>query len=97
VEADAIEVAAIHGMGISVNFDLALVQPPQIVEFARERLGTSPPVDALFISCTNYQAISALPQLRKTYKIPVITSNQAALDAVCRALSPKPADLGTTL
>ncbi len=92
VEADGIEVVAIHGMGISINFDLALIEPPQIVEFAQQRLGTRPPVDTLFISCTNYQAVSALPLLQEMYNIPVITSNQAALEAVCRALAVKPTD-----
>ncbi|MFQ5856252.1 MAG: Asp/Glu racemase [Anaerolineae bacterium] len=92
VEADGIEVVAIHGMGISINFDLALVQPPEIVEFARQRLGTKPPVDTLFISCTNYQAVSALPLLQEIFRIPLVTSNQAALETVCRALSVKPTD-----
>jgi len=90
VDADGMEVVAIHGMGISVNFDLARVDPSKIVEFARQRLGTRPPVDALFISCTNYQALSALPELRDLFHLPVVTSNQAALAAVCRALAIKP-------
>lgn len=90
VEADGMEVVAIHGMGISVNFDLARVEPAEIVEFARRKLGTKPPADALFVSCTNYRAFSALPMLRELYDIPVITSNQAALQAACRALSVKP-------
>jgi maleate isomerase len=74
-------------MGISVNFDLALVQPWGIVQFARERLGTRLRADALFVSCTNYQALSALPVLRDLYTIPIVTSNQAALEAVAQALS----------
>jgi len=94
VEADGMEVVAIHGMGITVNFDLARVEPTQIVEFARLKLGTKPPADALFISCTNYQALSALPMLRELYDIPVITSNQAALEAACRALSVEPRGFG---
>ncbi len=86
VEDDGIEVASIHGMGISVNFNLALVEPPEILAFARERLGTDPRVDALFISCTNYQAVATLPRLKETYGMPIVTSNQAALEAVGRAL-----------
>lgn len=92
VEDDGIEVAAIHGMGISVNFDLALVDPPEILAFAREKLGPRPQVDALFISCTNYQAVATLPQLRQAYDLPVVTSNQAALEAVGRALDLEPAE-----
>ncbi|MFQ5802602.1 MAG: Asp/Glu racemase [Candidatus Methylomirabilales bacterium] len=97
VEADGIEVVAIHGMGISINFDLALVQPSEIVEFAQQRLGTRPPADTLFVSCTNYQAVSALPLLQELYNIPVVTSNQAALEAVCRVLSVKPTEHALTL
>ena len=86
VEDDGIEVASIHGMGISVNFNLALVEPPEILAFAREKLGARPRVDALFISCTNYQAVATLPELKKLYDMPIVTSNQAALEAVGRAL-----------
>lgn len=94
VEDDGIEVLSIHGMGISVNFDLALVEPTKILEFAREKLGTQPRADALFISCTNFQAVAALPELRKLYDgIPIVTSNQAALEAVGRALSVEPVGL----
>lgn len=92
VEDDGIEVAAIHGMGIRVNFDLALVEPREILAFAREKLGPRPQVDALFISCTNYQAVATLPQLRQAYDLPVVTSNQAALEAVRRALGLEPAE-----
>lgn len=90
VEEDGIEVAAIHGMGISVNFDLALVEPPEIVAFAKEKLGTRPRADALFISCTNYQAVAALPELKRLYDLPIVTSNQAALEAAARALGVEP-------
>ncbi|MBI4527326.1 MAG: aspartate/glutamate racemase family protein [Deltaproteobacteria bacterium] len=90
LEADGIRVVAMHGMGITYNFDIAKVQPRQIVEFATQRLGARPPADSLFFSCTNYQAVSALPLLREVYDLPVVTSNQAALRAVCRALSTEP-------
>ncbi len=86
VEDDGIEVASIHGMGISVNFNLALVEPPEILAFAREKLGANPAVDALFISCTNYQAVATLPRLKEAYDMPIVTSNQAALEAVGREL-----------
>ena len=86
VEDDGIEVASIHGMGISVNFNLALVEPAEILAFAREKLGATPAVDALFISCTNYQAVATLPRLKEAYDMPIVTSNQAALEAVGREL-----------
>ena len=90
VEADGFQVTASHGMGISHNFDIALVEPPQIIEYARQRLGSKPPADVLFVSCTNYQAVAALPMLRELYGVPVVTSNQAALNAVSQALSLDP-------
>mgnify|MGYP005850218759 CR=1 FL=1 len=94
VEADGFRVVAVHGMGISHNFDIARVEPPQIVEFARQRLGSRLPADILFVSCTNYRAVDALPRLRELYGVPVVTSNQAALEAVRRALSlPQKADI----
>lgn len=86
VEDDGIEVASIHGMGISVNFNLALVEPPQILAFVRAKLGPAPDADALFISCTNFQAVATLPQLKAVYDMPIVTSNQAALEAVGREL-----------
>lgn len=86
VEDDGIEVVSIHGMGIDINFNLALVEPPEILAFAREKLGARPDADALFISCTNYQAVATLPRLKESYDLPIVTSNQAALEAVGRAL-----------
>ena len=86
VEDDGIEVVSIHGMGIDINFNLALVEPPEILAFAREKLGPDPRADALFISCTNYQAVATLPRLKEAYDLPIVTSNQAALEAVGRAL-----------
>jgi maleate isomerase len=86
VEADGFEVVAMHGMGISHNFDIAQVQPPEILKFAQEKLGAKLTADILFVSCTNFQAVAALPLLREHYGDAVVTSNQAALDAVRQAL-----------
>jgi maleate isomerase len=87
VEADGLRVTAAHGMGITHNFDIAMVEPERIVEYAQRQLGSTLPADVLFVSCTNYQAVAALPTLRELYGAPVVTSNQAALEAVRRALS----------
>jgi len=81
LEADGFEVLAIHGMGIDVNFDLAVVTPGRIVEFVAERLrGVAP--DILFISCTNFRAIEALPMLEKHFSMPIVTSNTATIEAI---------------
>ena len=87
VEADGLKVTAAHGMGITHNFDIAMVEPEQIVEYAQRQLGSALPADVLFVSCTNYQAVAALPMLREFYGAPVVTSNQGALAAVRQALS----------
>ena len=91
VETDGLQVVAMHGMGITHNFDIAQVQPSQIVQFARGKLGARLSADILFVSCANYQAVSALPRLRELYGRPVVTSTQAALAVVRRTLSLEPA------
>jgi maleate isomerase len=91
VEGDGFQVVAMHGMGITHNFDIASVEPAQIVQFAKDKLGAKLAADILFVSCTNFRALSALSQLRELYGAPVVTSNQAALNAVGRQLSAEPA------
>jgi maleate isomerase len=81
LESDGFKVLAIHGMGIDVNFDLAVVTPTQIAEFSAEKLkGVEP--DILFFSCTNFRAIEALPLLRQQFSMPIVTSNTATLEAI---------------
>ncbi len=87
VEQDGFQVVAMHGMGITYNFDIAQVEPPEIVRFAKKVLGPKLDADILFVSCTNFHAVSALSQLEELYGAPVVTSNLAALKAVSRALS----------
>ena len=88
IEADGrLEVVAIHGMGIRHNLDIGRVGVRGIVEFARQTLGASLDADTLFMSCTNLQAVSALPLLEEAYGVPVVTSNRPALDAVHVELS----------
>ena len=82
IEAEDMEVSSMSGMGISNNFDIASVTPDEIVDFVRERVGTRLQGDALFLSCTNFNALSALSTLKTMYGLPVVTSNLAALQAV---------------
>ncbi len=81
LEKDGFKVVAIHGMGIDVNFDLAAPSPEEIVGFAVDML-KGVRADIIFISCTNFRAMDALPMLRKEFEFPVITSNTATLGAV---------------
>ena len=85
IEEAGLEVLDIFGLGISDGFDLAQVGVDKIVQFAREKTqGLNP--DCLFISCTNFRAIEALPQLKAAFGPRVVTSNQAAYDKVLSLL-----------
>jgi maleate isomerase len=86
LERDGIHVAAIYGMGIDVNFNLATPTPEEIVDFSLRKL-SGIKADMLFISCTNFRAMEAVPSLKKKLGIPVITSNTATIDAVLDRVS----------
>jgi len=86
LERDGLHVAAIHGMGIDVNFDLASPTPEEIADFSAEKL-EGVRADMLFISCTNFRAMEAIPSLKKRLGLPVITSNTATIEAVLDRLS----------
>lgn len=86
IEAEGIEVSAMHGMGISNNSDIAAVTPDEIRDFVTSKLGPRVPGEALFLSCTNLNAINALSLLKLAYDVPIVTSNLAALQAVQRQI-----------
>jgi maleate isomerase len=83
LEEDGIEVLSIQGMGITVNYDIGVLTPEDIMAFAKERY-QDPDADALFFSCTNMRAMDAVPMLEKEFGKPIVTSNQAAVEAVDR-------------
>ncbi len=85
IEADGIEVAAMHGMGLAAR-DIAAVTPESIYSFVQSRIGPRVPADALFIASTDYHAMSALSLLKLVYDVPIVTTNLAALQAVKRRL-----------
>lgn len=85
LEERGIEVSEIHGMGITDNFAIAEVSPQQIVDFA-VRSVQDRQIDALFVSCTNLQAMEAMPELSAAFGVPVVTSNSATIDAVLAAV-----------
>jgi maleate isomerase len=78
---DGLEVAGIHGLGITENFTIAEVEPERITQFASERFGNSD-IELLFASCTNFRAFDAREEIHQALGLPVVTSNQAALAAV---------------
>jgi maleate isomerase len=78
---DGLEVAAIHGLGITDNVTIADVEPERIAEFASECFAGSD-IDLLFASCTNFRALDARDEIAAALGVPVVTSNHAALVAV---------------
>lgn len=79
--ADGVGVQAIFGLGITENFAIAAVSPERIADFAVERFGGAD-IDLLFASCTNFHALAARERMEEALGVPVVTSNQAALEAV---------------
>jgi maleate isomerase len=78
---DGLEVAGIHGLGITENFAIAEVEPARIAEFASECFADSD-IDLLFASCTNFRALDAREEIHAALGVPVVTSNHAALAVV---------------
>jgi len=100
IEADGIDVAAITGLGITDNFQIAEVGHDEIVAFAVEALGplaVEGNIDLIFASCTNFGAMAARPAIAERLGLPVVTSNQAALAAAVARLrelwSPPPSTM----
>ncbi|MBV9195673.1 MAG: aspartate/glutamate racemase family protein [Solirubrobacterales bacterium] len=89
LEQEGLEVCAIEGMGIRANTEIGAVEPGHIVDFACERLGGAGG-ELLFASCTNFRALEAREQIEHELEIPVVTSNQAALEAVLECLDGRP-------
>lgn len=69
------------GMGIQANLDIGRVTPPEIVHFVEAGMQGCD-VDCVFLSCTNWRAMEAIETLQQSLKIPVVTSNRAAIEAL---------------
>ena len=70
-------------MGIRGNLDIGRVPPSEVIRFVESQVeGCSP--DCVFLSCTNWRSAEAIEPLQRQLGIPVVTSNQAAVDAVRR-------------
>lgn len=81
LEEDGFEVVAIHGMGIDVNFEIGMVPPKEIAAFSVDKL-KGVRADAVFMSCTNFRSMEALPLLKEQLEPPIVTSNTATLEAI---------------
>ena len=90
IEADGTQVAAITGLGITDNFEIAQVGHDEIVAFAERSLGrlaAEASIGLVFVSCTNFGAMAARPAIAERLGLPVITSNQAVLAAAVSRLN----------
>jgi maleate isomerase len=84
IEADGAQVAAIRGLGITDNFQIAEVGQDDIVAFAERALGqlaAAGRIGLVFVSCTNFGAMAARDAISQRLGLPVVTSNQAVLAA----------------
>jgi maleate isomerase len=79
IEEDGVEVAAIHGLGITENVAIAAVTPDEIAGFAEAKLGRLH-VDLVFASCTNLRAVDAIAMIESRLGVPAMSSNSAALE-----------------
>jgi maleate isomerase len=78
-------VVSAHGMGIDLNVALADPTPNDIVEFAQASLRQSlrhRSFDGIFVSCTNFRALEAVPSLEAMFDVPVVTSNLAIIEGI---------------
>lgn len=85
LEGSGFEVAHLAGLGLTENFSIASVTPAQILAFAERQL-VGVEFDLLFVSCTNFRAMEARQALAARFGVPVVTSNQATIEASLEAL-----------
>jgi maleate isomerase len=71
------------GMGIRANLEIGRVTPSEIIRFVESQIEGCTP-DCLFLSYTNWRAIETIELLQQKLGMPVITSNQTAVDEVRR-------------
>jgi maleate isomerase len=93
IEADGTRVAAIAGLGITDNFEIAEVGADEIVALAERALGElarTGQIGLAFASCTNFGAMAARQAIAARLGVPVITSNQAVLAAAVARLGAGP-------
>src|SRR5262245_47713285 len=85
LERRGLTIVHIAGLGITDNFGIGSVTPAEIVAFAERELAGKA-CDLLFVSCTNFRAVEARPLLMQRFGVPVVTSNQATIEAAYEAI-----------
>jgi maleate isomerase len=85
LEADGLAVPVARGLGLTDSLAIAAVAPDAIARFAVETFRHAP-ADAVFVACCTFRAFDARDAIAAALGVPVVTSNQAALDAALRVL-----------
>ena len=86
LEADSgLKVVEMAGLGITDNSAIAAITQAEILEFATNSLASNS-VELVFISCTNLDALDTMDAISDRLGVPVVTSNQAALEETIRYL-----------
>jgi maleate isomerase len=85
LEADGFIVPASAGLGLTDSLEIAAVTPDEILRLAVETFGRGP-ADAVFVACCTFRAFDARDAIATALGVPVVTSNQAALDTAVRTL-----------
>ena len=88
LEADGLAVPVASGLGLTDSLEIAAVPPEAIARFAVETFRQGP-ADAVFVACCTFRAFDARDTIAAALGVPVVTSNQAALDAALRVLDGK--------
>jgi maleate isomerase len=73
-------VVARHGLGLRDNAQIGSLAPEDIAEAVTQM--ELEDAEAVFCSCTNLRAYEALPAVRETTGLPVVSSNQAVVAQV---------------
>lgn len=81
--ANGFEVITIDGRGLVANDAIGALDADDAEQHGRSVLSAAPEADALFISCTNYRSLPALPSLEAAFDVPVISSNAATIWDLC--------------
>ena len=84
-----LNVVHIGGLGMTDNFEIGRVTPDRIVAFAEEQLA-GVRFDLLFVSCTNFRGVETRPLLTERFGVPVVTSNQATIEATLEVIGLAP-------
>jgi maleate isomerase len=86
LEGRGITVAHIAGLGITENFTTAEIPPEEIVAYAASQL-EGVDFDLLYVPCANFRAYEARPALADRFRVPVVTSDSATIEAALAAIN----------